>query len=203
MGPAGNAAGPAFRVRIPASAVSTAMEMQRKIVVITILIALMLAGTSYLSPWWTLYRMRAAIDERDYKAFSSHVDFVSLRASFKSQLIANSDGEAANDNESLLDTLSGEIVSAVAGPMLDVVLGAPGVMEMINQGTPTITRAVIASAVTKVPSAEEVPAELQVKYREWGRVAFRGVEVPEQEGSFILVRGGVWSWKLAEVEVRR
>ena len=175
--------------------------MQRKIVLVTVATVLTLAVTSYLSPWWTLNRMRSAIESRDYQAFSSRVDFVSLHASFKSQLVANSSGTKANDSESLLGALSEGIVGTLAGPMLDVVLGAPGLIEMINQGTPTITRAVISSAITKVPSAEKAPVELKAVYRGWGRVAFRGAEAPEEDGSFILVRSSPWSWKLAEVEL--
>ena len=117
--------------------------MQRKIVLFTVATVLTLAITSYLSPWWTLNRMRSAIAERDYKAFSSHVDFPSLQASFKSQLVANSSGKKANDSESILGAFSEGIVGTLAGPVLDVVLGAPGVMEMIQQGTPAITRGVI------------------------------------------------------------
>ena len=177
--------------------------MQRKIGLLAVAIVLTLAGTSYLSPWWTLNRMRTAIDARDYKAFSSRVDFTSFHASFKSQLAANGSARKPDDNESILGAITEGITSALAGSMLDVVLDAPAVMEMINQGTPTITRAVISSAITKVPSAGEPPAELKATYRGWERVAFRGVDAPEEEGSFILVRGGLWSWKLAEVELRR
>ncbi|HEY0844222.1 MAG TPA: DUF2939 domain-containing protein [Noviherbaspirillum sp.] len=177
--------------------------MQRKIVVIAVATVLALAAASALSPWWSLNRMRAAIEARDYQAFSSRVDYPSLQASFQSQLVANSSGKEANDRDSVLGALSEGIVGALAGPMLDVVLDAPGLMEMINQGTPTITRAVISSAITKVPSAEKTPVELQAAYRGWSRVAFRGVDIPEEDGSFILVRSGPWSWKLAEVELPR
>lgn len=175
--------------------------MQRRIGLITALTVVTLAGTSILSPWWTLYRMRAAIEGRDYQAFSSRVDFPSLHASFKSQLVTNSSGKKANDGDSILGALTEGVIGTLAGPVLDVVLSAPAVIEMINQGTPTITRAVIASAVTKVPSAAEAPVELKATYRGWKRVAFRGVGVPEEDGSFIFVRSGLWSWRLAEVEL--
>ncbi|HYD94923.1 MAG TPA: DUF2939 domain-containing protein [Noviherbaspirillum sp.] len=175
--------------------------MQRKIAVIAVVTVLMLASASCLSPWWTLYRMRSAIEGRDYVAFASHVDFPSLKASFKSQLVANGGGKPANDSDSVLDAFAEGIVGTLAGPVLDLVLGAAGVIEMINQGTPAITRAVISSAITKVPAAAQAPAELKATYRGWDRVAFRGAEAPEEEGSFILVRGGLWSWKLAEVDL--
>lgn len=175
------------------------MNTQRKIIVITAAIVLTLAITSILSPWWTLSRMRSAIEARDYNAFSSRVDYPSLHASFKGQLLAN--GSTKKDNESILGALSEGIIGTLTGTALDVVLGPPGVIEMINRGTPTITRAVISSSITKVPSAEEPPADLKASYRGWSRVAFRGAEAPEEDGSFILVRSGLWSWKLAEVDL--
>lgn len=175
--------------------------MQRKIVALTVATLLALAITSYLSPWWTLNRMRSAIEARDYQAFSSCVDYESLHASFKSQLVAS--GRGKDESESILGALSEGIVGTLAGPILDVVLGAPGVIEMINQGTPTITRAVISSAITKVPATTTAPANLKATYRGWESVAFRGTGSPEEEGSFILVRSGLWSWKLAEVDLHR
>lgn len=176
--------------------------MQRKTVFVTIVAVLALAATSCLSPWWTLHRMRAAIDARDYKAFSSYVDFPSLRASFKSQLVEAGSGKQER-NESILGALGEGIAGALAGPMLDLVLDAPGVIEMINQGTPAITRAVISSALTKVPPAADAPADLEAAYRGWNSVVFRGTEAAAADGSFILVRRGLWSWKLAAVELSR
>jgi len=177
--------------------------MQRKLVLITIATLLTLAITSYLSPWWTLNRMRSAIAARDYDAFSSRVDYPSLHASFKSQMLANARSNNANDSESILGAITEGIAGTLAGPMLDVVLGAPGVIEMINQGTPTMTRAVISSAITKVPAAVDAPVDLKATYRGWDRVAFRGADAPEEDGSFILVRTSPWSWKLAEVDFPR
>ncbi|WP_420476502.1 DUF2939 domain-containing protein [Noviherbaspirillum sp. ST9] len=173
------------------------MQPQRKITLITLAIVVTLAITSILSPWWILHRMRSAIESRDYNAFSSHVDYPSLHASFKSQMLAST----KKDSESLLGALSEGILGTLTGTALDVVLGAPGVIEMINQGTPRITRAVISSAITKVPSAEAPPADLKATYRGWNKVAFRGAGAAEEEGSFILIRTGPWSWKLAEVEL--
>lgn len=176
------------------------MTMQRKTTLIAIATLVTLAISSYLSPWWTLNRMRSAIEARDYDAFSSRVDYASLQASFKSQMLANARGNNTNDNESILGAITEGIAGTIAGPMLDVVLGAPGVIEMINQGTPAITRTVISSAITKVPAAAEAPVDLKATYRGWSRVAFRGADAPEEDGSFILVRSNPWSWKLAEVD---
>lgn len=177
----------------------TEMQAQRKIILITVAIVLTLAITSILSTWWTLHRMRSAIASRDYNAFSSYVDYASLHASFKGQMLAS--GSTKHDSESILGALSEGIIGTLTGTALDVVLGAPGVIEMINQGAPKITRAVISSAITKVPSAEAPPADLKATYRGWNRVAFRGLGAAEEEGSFILIRTSPWTWKLAEVEL--
>jgi hypothetical protein len=86
----------------------TGMEMQRKIILIGVATVLALAITSALSPWWTLHRIRSSIESRDYSAFSSYVDYPSLHASFKNQLLAN--GSARQDSESILGTLSEGII---------------------------------------------------------------------------------------------
>jgi hypothetical protein len=114
------------------------MTMQRKLSLLTIAILLTLAITSYLSPWWTLNRMQSAIASRNYDAFSSRVDYASLHASFKSQMMANARGSKTNGDEGILGAITEGIAGTLAGPMLDVVLSAAGVIEMINQGTPTI-----------------------------------------------------------------
>lgn len=175
----------------------------RKIAAIGIAIAFTLVLASFFSPHWTIHRMRKAIEARDYKAFATHVDFAALRDSFKAQLAAGRERplEARPGIEGALEALGQEIAGAVAGPMVDAVVGPAGVIEMINAGAPAVTRAVVKAAITQVPSAAAALPVMQVKYRGWDRVTFRGVDVPPEEGSFILRRDGLWSWRLAAVEL--
>lgn len=162
-----------------------------------------LATASYFSPHWTVYRMRTAIEKRDYKAFSAHADFLALRESFKRQLGAQDATQRENARKAgnALERLGRELAGLVAGPMIDTLIGPAAVMEMLNAGVPAINRKVITSAMTQVPAAGEAMPGMNIDYRDWNRVAFRDAGVMETDGSFILIRSGWWSWKLAEVEL--
>lgn len=174
-----------------------------KTAAIVIALALALVLSSFFSPYWTLHRMRKAIEARDYTGFAAHVDFPALRESFKAQLAPSKDrpSEDRPGIEGALEALGQGIAGVVAGSMVDAVVGAAGVIEMINAGAPSISREVIKAAVTQVPSAAAAIPDMDVKYYGWSRVGFRGVDVPPEEGSFILRRDGLWSWRLAEVEL--
>ena len=50
------------------------------------LIALLLAGWWFGSPWWTLWRMREAAEAGDSGTLASYIDFPAVRASTRAQL---------------------------------------------------------------------------------------------------------------------
>jgi hypothetical protein len=175
--------------------------MLKKVIISVVALACLLAAASYFSPHWTLYRMRSAIEERDYPAFSKHVDLPALRGSFKSQITAALHEQVSGKNEDdSLSAIGQGIVASLAGPMLDVLITPAGVIEMMNAGTPKITQAVITSAITQVPNAAESVPDMELEYRGWHNVAFRRADLPENADRFILRRNGWWSWKLAAVE---
>jgi hypothetical protein len=179
--------------------------MFRKFALAVGALGFLLAAASYFSPHWAIHQMRNAIEKRDYKAFSSHVDFPSLRESFKAQLISTTAEKADGNrnNGSALEALGQGIADALLGPMIDAAVRPAGVVEMINAGIPGITRAVVTSSITQVPTvAKSIPA-MKVDYQGWNSVAFRGAGAAEQDGSFILVRDGLWSWRLAAVVLPR
>lgn len=175
----------------------------KKLVISAAAAGAILATASYFSPHWTVYRMRVAIEKRDYKSFSSHADFPALRASFKRQLGAG-DGVPATEAHAggnVLDWLGREIAGLVTSPMIDSLVGPAAVMEMLNAGVPGLNRNVITSAITRVPAAGETMPTMEIAYRGWDRAAFRDAGASDKEGSFILLRSGWWSWRLAEVEL--
>jgi len=177
----------------------------KKLAVAAAVFGAVLATASYFSPHWTIYRMRAAIEKRDTKAFSSYADFPSLRESFKRQLAASETGAGKDPaaGAGILDRIGSEITGLVAGPLIDTIVRPAGVMEMLNSGVPGISRQVVQSTITQVPAAGEAMPEMSVAYDGWSRVMFRDARVPEHDGSFVLVRAGLWSWRLAEVELPR
>lgn len=177
--------------------------MFKRAIAAVAVLACVLAATSYLSPRWTIHRMRSAIASRDYKAFSSDVDFPSLRDSFRGQMTAAVSGQmgGSNGDGSALNALGQGIVASLANPLLDIVVTPAGVIEMMNAGVPKITPAVVTSAITRVPGAAESVPGMQVSYQGWDKVRFHRTGSPQNAGSFILRRQGLWSWKLAAVEL--
>jgi len=179
--------------------------MPKKYAFATAALALFLAASVYFSPHWAVNRMRAAIEARDYTAFSSYVDFPALRASYKSQLNPANDGAADGEqgSGSVLEALRRGIAGALAGPMVDAVVGTAGVIEMINAGSPAVTQAVITASITQVPTAAAAIPDMQVSYDGWDRAVFQRSDASGEVGSFVLVRDGLWRWKLAAVELPR
>jgi len=175
--------------------------MMKKLVIVAVALIGLLGMGSYFSPHWTLYRMGRAVERRDYKAFSSYVDFPSLRNSLKEQVAGKGSGANTDpDSGHFLEPLTNAIVSGLAGPLIDVMMTPAGVIEMLGTGKPGVTQSVVASTVTQVPTILALP-DMTLSYRGWDRVVFRGEGLPEQSGSFVLQRRGWWSWKLAAMDL--
>jgi hypothetical protein len=176
--------------------------MLKKTVAASIAIALLLVVASYFSPHWTIYQMRRAIEKRDYEAFSQYVDFPALRDSFRHQMTAALTGNATGGkDDDPIAAIGKGFAASLLSPMLDVMINPAGVIEMMNTGIPKMTTAVITSAITRVPNAPESIPDMEVAYRGWDTAVFHRADTPEDRGSFILRREGLWSWRLAGVDV--
>lgn len=176
-------------------------SIMKKVVIVAVTLVCLLTTASYFSPHWTLYRMRSAVENRDYKAFSSYVDFTSLRNSFKQQMTGKSgEDRTSQDKSNPLEPLTRAIVSGLAGPLIDMMLTPAGVIEMLGAGKPGVTQSVVASTVTQVPNISSIP-DMKLSYRGWDKVLFRAEGLPETSGNFVLQRQGWWTWKLAAVEL--
>ena len=177
--------------------------MIKRIVFAIALLVAILAAASYFSPHATVSQMRNAIEKRDYDTFSHYVDYPALRESFRGQMAAALQEMAQDDpdHSGALGALTRGIVTSLVAPMLDVMITPAGVIEMMNRGTPKITSAVVVGAITQTPAAPESVPEMMVSYQGWDRVAFYRTDTSENDGRFILRRHGLWSWRLAAVEL--
>lgn len=176
--------------------------MIRKTLFAIAALALALAAASYYSPHWTVHRMRGAIEARDVAAFSSHVDFPALRDSVKRQLAGVAPVDPAGGGQSL-DALARGLLGAVAAPVIDLLLRPAALIEMLNAGTPRVSQAVLASTITQVPHAATTVPDMQLDYRDWHTVVYRRRDAAADEGSFLFRRHGLWSWRLAGLELAR
>jgi hypothetical protein len=82
------------------------------------LLALLVAGWWFGSPWWTLYRMRAAAQAGDSETLAAYIDFPALRASTREQL------------GSKLGPLGG----LVAGPAIDAAISPEALSLALGNG---------------------------------------------------------------------
>jgi hypothetical protein len=178
--------------------------MLKKITIALALLFGVLAIASYFSPHRTVHQMRTAIEKRDYRTFSYFVDYPSLRESFRGQMTAalKDMGDAGTGDAGPLGALTRGIAASLVAPMLDVVIAPAGMIEMMNAGTPKITQAVVTGAITQTPTAPKAIPDMKLSYRGWDTVAFYRADAPQNPDSFILRRHGLWSWRLAAVELQ-
>jgi hypothetical protein len=157
---------------------------------------LVVAATSFASPWWTLHRLRDAVARHDAKTVSAQVDFPALRDSVKSQLLGSisRDVNQADGNNPFAE-IGRKLAMAVANPLIDAAVSPEGVAAMIEHGKIAIAKPAPASEAPGTEPPREKP-HYALHYRGWGRFAVTA----QNGGSFIFRRAGLWSWKLAGVD---
>ena len=154
---------------------------------------LVVAATSFASPWWTLRNLQSAVAHRDANAVSAQVDFPALRESVKSQILASMKGDPAlSDGANPVAAFGASMAMALVNPIVDLIASPRGVSIMMEQG-----RIALAKQAPHASDANVVPERprFAVNYRGWDRFA-----VKTQDGNFIFRRAGLWSWKLAGIE---
>lgn len=161
-----------------------------------------LALATWASPHLALYRMRAAVEARDAQALSRHVDFPKLRESVKVQVMRRlgADSAMAEPRSNPFAAFGRRMALAVIDPIVDAAVSPAGVVAMLEAGD---IRVQPKPADAPPPPAGEQPREkpnYDLSYRSWNQVV---VERADGGGvAFLLDRHGLWSWKLAGVELR-
>ena len=154
---------------------------------------LVVAATSFASPWWTLQRLQSAVAHRDADAVSAQVDFPALRESVKSQILASMKGApATTGGTNPVAELGTSVAMAFVSPLVDMIASPRGVTIMLEQGRIKFPKLAPHANDAKV---EPERPRYAVNYRGWDRFA-----VKTEDGNFIFHRAGLWNWKLAGIE---
>jgi hypothetical protein len=157
---------------------------------------LVVAATSFASPWWTLHLLRDAVARHDADAVSVQVDFPALRDSVKGQLLASVSRDVNNaDGSNPFAEIGRKFAMAVANPLIDAIVSPAGVAAMVEHGKISIAKPAPASEAAGTDPAQEKP-HYALHYRGWDRFAVTA----QNGGSFIFRRDGLWSWKLAGID---
>lgn len=157
----------------------------------------LLGLTSYFSPYWDLHQMKTAVENRDAARFSDKVDFPALRASIKAQMGLALDKELAGGRDQPLAGLGQMMANALLGPIVEAAVSPAGVMRMFETGSakPVIKRDEDGAE----SSGRNERPDYSVAYRSWDTVSV--TKAGGESGAFILKRAGIWSWKLAAIEL--
>lgn len=201
-----------------------------KPVAVTVAVAMIvvMVGYGYASPYIALSRLKAAADARDAAALNAYVDYPALRVSLKEQageMVQRRIGAEHSSNPLLL--FGAAIGTALIGPLVDAYATPEGVAALLNgmppSGKPGETPPPVAdvgpdgpgdqSAQAPSPAPADAPAQAPADNGKPRPQSTAGYRSPNQfvvtwqhsangeRYSAILQRHGLFSWKLAAVEL--
>jgi hypothetical protein len=179
----------------------------------------LVAAALYFGPYWTVYRMRAAIENRDAQALSSYVDFPAFRESLKAQILLAHDhaaGSSAAQNNPFA-ALGKVFVIGATNSMVDALVTPAGVLAMIQGGNvkspaPPHTHppplVAPSQGTSSPPPTDQTQAvappsnhapRYKVEYADFSTARLRPVD--GSPGAFVLRRRNLFQWRLAEIEI--
>lgn len=192
-----------------------------KPVAVTVAVAMIvvMVGYGYASPYIALSRLKAAADARDAAALNAYVDYPALRISLKEQageMVQRRIGAEHSSNPLLL--FGAAIGTALIGPLVDAYATPDGVAALLNgmppSGKPGETPPPADdSAQAPSPAPADGPAQASADNDKTRPQSTAGYRSPNQfvvtwqqsangeRYSAILQRHGLFSWKLAAVEL--
>lgn len=198
-----------------------------KPVAITMIVVFIVAilGYSYATPYIALNRIKRAADARDAATLNQYVDYPALRASLKEQVgeILQKRIDAQHSSNPLL--LFGAVIgAALISPLVDAYATPDGVAALLNgmpprgepgerpptAGAGAPGQEAAPAAPGQLPAPPPVASAVEPDAREQTTAGYRGINefvVTWQHGAdepryaAILQRHGLFTWKLAAVEL--
>lgn len=198
---------------------STRRWMKPVAVTVAVAMIVVMVGYGYASPYIALSRLKAAADARDAAALNAYVDYPALRISLKEQageMVQRRIGAEHSSNPLLL--FGAAIGTALIGPLVDAYATPDGVAALLNgmppSGKPGETPPPADdSAQAPSPAPADGPAQASADNDKTRPQSTAGYRSPNQfvvtwqqsangeRYSAILQRHGLFSWKLAAVEL--
>lgn len=196
------------------------------IIVVVVIAIVAVLGYGYASPYLALDRLKRAADTRDAQTVSEYVDYPALRESLKEQ-VAGLLTRRLHASGNPLAALGAMIGVALIGPMVDAYATPDGVAALLNgmpprgnpndrppapqdaQSTPATGAAqpapgaaATAPAPPATADAPPQPPQTTASYRSINEfVVTYQHGIGDTRYSAILRREGLFSWKLAAVDL--
>lgn len=157
----------------------------------------LLAGYVVAAPYITVYQLRSAAQNHDGEALSEHIDFPSVRQSFKDQMNAMFTQQMMEDEE-MRDNPFAALGAALAGPMIERLVDAyvsPAGISRLMAGEKTQTD---GDTVRDSNSNRKSQSNTTMSYESLNKFVVKVKVADGKDGKFILRRQG-FGWKLTDV----
>lgn len=189
--------------------VSITLAPPKKIALPVGIILLVLAVLFAASPYWSLYRMRRAVQSNDAIYVSDHVDFPQLRESLKATFKTEMAKEVAKKDTDGFEALGVAFGAMMIGPMVDALVTPEGLIAMM-QGEDI---GAIEEQTTRENKQTQKPTEpkemnvTKVGYEQLNRfvveVATPPDKSPDKESlTLVFLRKGLFSWNLSGIRMK-
>ncbi|RQH07467.1 DUF2939 domain-containing protein [Paraburkholderia dinghuensis] len=203
---------------------STKRWMKPVAIAVAVALVVVTVGYSYASPYVVLHRLKVAADARDAASLNDYVDYPALRVSLKEQageMVQRRIGAEHSNNPLLL--FGAAIGTALIGPIVDAYATPEGVAALLNgippNGKPGDTPPPVSDggeahspAPTDAPARSSAPAASaeNKQARPQSTAGYRSLNefvvtwqhsANGERYSAVLQRHGLFSWKLAAVEL--
>lgn len=183
--------------------------MNKKLLIGAVAVIAIGAVTSYASPYWAIYQMRSAIEQRDPEKFSQYVDYPALRENLKAQLLPSLQGpmQSPQLKDNPFAGLGQMIGLAMVNTLVDTMVSPAGVMALMAGEKPA-AQPPARQPPTSAPAPESPRKEAardalkyDVSYRSWNLVQ---ATATKDNGDAIVAdlrRDGLWSWKWVGIRI--
>ncbi len=175
-----------------------------------IAVIVVVAGSIYAAPYWTVYQMRNAIIANDAARFSEYVDFPALRENLKLQFTAKmmDQMKAPEAASNPFAALGSALAVGLVNRIVETMVTPSGVMFMLDRAKtkPSVATAKADASATSAdtssaPAEQKKPAEYALRYQDSATVRAQSKTAEQGSGAFIFKRDGLWSWKLSGIEL--
>ena len=185
--------------------------MSKRIIVIAGLILVIAAviGYAYASPWLTVSKVKKAAQTGDVETVNAHVDFPSLRESFKEWINAHMVRELAKSEmrQNPFALLGFALASKLGDVFVDAMV-TPDAVRMMLEGQRPQPRAAEETAPASASSrasesASDSDTDTVMGYESRDRFVVTSRKKADPNDAFTLVwhRSGLTGWKLAAVRM--
>jgi hypothetical protein len=171
--------------------------MKRSRVLIGIAAIIVMASVVALTPYWTVYRMRQAIDAKDAVTLADYIDFPAVRENFRGHIGAvmakHLADEKGGGQSALMLGLTG-LMQASVNALIDSMITPESLAAMMAGSQQPKDLGAVMVGVT-----EREKLYVQMKYETFDRFVVAYAEAPEARAQvvYLFTRSGLLGWKLS------